>query len=810
MFLAFALLAQQAQPQEAGSPTATSQTQSAMSPDAFFPAPPVETLTPELLGWRGWSYLQGAPAVAAKPFESEGDWTALKAKWATIKPAKTAVWKIRFVIFTRTESDDRDANGVLREHRQTLESVQLAQVQAAIERFKAWTTTKFDGRVTIVADVQTETDWMRDSKAEGGAPFGVDFAQRYLEARVNGGSYEAEDKVFRGPYNSIITILPGASPRPLGFGSVNLTPLAEVNALSTGPFGELVNLDSALMSAWLFQVETRAKAQGYQGISINAAAKSPDDIWAALTSTDEVASTAYVSHLGKTLELGPTGVDPAQARVPKRLETEASLVADPDRGQVLKYLEAAGYRGGGFALPVRQDGKPLAAFDTAPTLSFQVRSTSGDPISLRITSSDGKFVWVSIGPDPKLVDSLASGSTYAVPFSPDGKWQKVMVDLKSIGQKNGLSDVVQIAIEPSPNSKLAGKLRPELIEYEFDEFKFSADPAQPLLADVSADASSLDPESRALFAAQAKGPSAELGALLRDKIELVRLNATAAYTKIKDPTIEASLVSNSLDLDPSIAATAMNALMFDGSDNAVSVVRQSVRVAFSDYAKQTAATLLAKTKDPKMAGEVSLLLSNRSWTARVAGVEALAIIGTPAAGQISLAFINGTDPEIKLAVTRHADPSRDADSRTLLWSAVNEPYDMVRAESDIKLIQSPTPANRTEGYKGVRDDSKFVRLHVLEFLASQPKEENRNALRIAVADKSGLVRAAALKGFAALEAPTTIDEISNVLDDSDSNVQLALINLAIKKKLKLPQKTIDAMTSSADPRVSLAAKGLTA
>ena len=135
---------------------------------------------------------------------------------------------------------------------------------------------------------------------------------------------------------------------------------------------------------------------------------------------------------------------------------------------------------------------------------------------------------------------------------------------------------------------------------------------------------------------------------------------------------------------------------------------------------------------------------------------------------------------------------------------------MVRAESDIKLIQSPTPANRTEGYKGVRDDSKFVRLHVLEFLASQPKEENRNALRIAVADKSGLVRAAALKGFAALEAPTTIDEISNVLDDSDSNVQLALINLAIKKKLKLPQKTIDAMASSADPRVSLAAKGLTA
>ena len=810
MFLAFALLAQQAQPQEAGSQSATLQTPTTMSPDTFFPAKPVDTLAAEVLGWRGWSYLQGLPGAAPKPYESDGDWTNLRTKWSSIKPPRSAIWKTKFVIFTRIESDDRDAKGVLREHRQTLESVQLAQVQAAIERFKAWITTRFDGHVTLIADIQTETDWMRDPAIDGVSPFGIEFAKHYLEARVNGGSYESEDKIFRGPYNSVIAILPGAGSKPLAVGSINLTPLAEVNALPTGPNGDSLNLDSALMSAWLAQVETRAKEQGYKGISLTKGANTADDVWASIASTDEAPPAAFLSHLNATAEIGPTGVDPQPVRVPKCPETEATLFADPDRGQVLKFVEAAGYRGGGLALPSRQDGMPIAKLESAPTLSFQVKSTCGDPISIHLTSSEGKSIWISIGPDPTLVSSIAAGSTFAVPFTPDGKWQKVLVDLKSIGQKVGFSDVLQMAIEPSPNSKLAGKMRPELIEYEFDEFKFSSDPAQPLLADVSPDASSLDPEARALYAAQAKAPSAELGALLRDKMELVRLNATAAYTKFKDPSIESSLVSNSLDLDPSIAATALVALMFDGSDNAISVVRQSVRVAFSDYAKQTAATLLAQTKDPKMAGEVSLLLSNRSWTARVAGVEALALIGTPAAGQISLAFINGNDPEIKLAVTRHADPSRDEDVRILLWSAVNEPYDMVRAQSDIKLIQSQAPANRTEGYKGVRDDSKFVRLQVLQYLASQPKEEHRNALRIAVADRSPMVRAAALNGFAALDAATSLDEVANVLEDSSSTVQLALIDLAEKKHLKLPQKTIDAMLASGDPRVATAAKGLTA
>ncbi len=47
-----------------------------------------------------------------------------------------------------------------------------------------------------------------------------------------------------------------------------------------------------------------------------------------------------------------------------------------------------------------------------------------------------------------------------------------------------------------------------------------------------------------------------------------------------------------------------------------------------------------------------------------------------------------------------------------------------------------------------------------------------------------------------------------MLDDQHSDVQLALVDLSKKKGLKLPQKTLDAMTSSPDTKVSAAAKTL--
>ena len=129
--------------------------QAVLSPDAIYPQKPQDvTPSPDFLGWHGWTYLQGAPATLPKIYDSVGDWGDLKSRAAAIKTAKMSQWRMKIVIFTRVEADERDSSGVLREHRQTIESVQLAQIQAAIERLKGWVATKFDGRVALVPDVQ--------------------------------------------------------------------------------------------------------------------------------------------------------------------------------------------------------------------------------------------------------------------------------------------------------------------------------------------------------------------------------------------------------------------------------------------------------------------------------------------------------------------------------------------------------------------------------------------------------------------------------------------------------------------------------
>ncbi|MDR3692802.1 MAG: hypothetical protein P4L46_25710 [Fimbriimonas sp.] len=762
----------------------------------------------DYLSWRGWGYLQGAPAVAPDVYDSVGDWTEVKNRIDSLKSGKASIWRLKVVIFTRTESDDRDASGVLREHRATIESVQLARVQSAIDRFVGWVSQKFDGRVAVVPDIQIETEWMRDSGQTDGTLFGAPFIRKYLEARINGGTYESEDKIFRGPFHSAFYILAGAGPSLPVTTTVDMTPVAGFFSLPVDLTGSPASLDNLIRSTWLSQVEIRAKELGFKGTTLSKSSVASEDPWPIASSLDEPAPQTYLSRLGSSLELWPTGADPKEVKVYRLPETDASIVADPDRGQVLKITESAGYRTGGLALPNRTDGIPLATVAETPTLSFEVKTASYDPIAIRIESSDGKSAYVSVGADPKLVSPMNAIPLVAEAVVPNGKWQKISVNLTDLAQKAGISKIARLSIEPSPNARLAGKLRPDPIEYEFNDFHFSTDAGNPPLANVVSDAASDDPEARASFAAQAKTPGPELAALLKDKDGLVRLNATVAYTRFKDPSVEASLISNSLDLDPEVSAEALTALMNEGSDTALAVVRRSVRVALFDYDKQVAARLLAQTKDPRMVDDVSLLFNNRSWVARLSGVESLAMISSPSSDASRLVFLRSVDPEIKLAVTRNADPDKDDDVSKLLWSAVNEPSDMVRAASNIKLIESTVAANRTEGYKGVHDDSRYVRLVVLEYLAAHPKEENRNALRLAVTDKSELVRAAALNGFIALDGPVSTDEIANVMDDVDPRVQMKLIELAKKKAIKLPQKTMDAMASSPATEVAVAVKGL--
>ena len=310
-------------------------------------------------------------------------------------------------------------------------------------------------------------------------------------------------------------------------------------------------------------------------------------------------------------------------------------------------------REGGVALPATADGSPIDKVDEHPTLTFAVKSSSGDPMAIRLDSSLGTAAWICLGRDVPLVHPAPGAVVASVAFEPDGKWHTVAVDVRSLAKQAALTDIKDMAIEPTPNCKLAGKQRAEPIAYQFADFAFSSDPASPLTAPVTAGATSDDPEARAIFAAHATAPSPELAALLKDKNELVRLNATTAYIGFKDRTVEDALISNSLDLDPSVAGAALAALMAEGSDKAVAVVRNSIHVSLSEYAKSVAAKLVGDTKDPKAADDLSSLVAGRSWQAHVAAVHALAEIPGPDSQVFRLAYLGLNDPAVKLAVSKN-------------------------------------------------------------------------------------------------------------------------------------------------------------
>ncbi|RYG48769.1 hypothetical protein EON79_03515, partial [bacterium] len=190
-------------------------------------------------------------------------------------------------------------------------------------------------------------------------------------------------------------------------------------------------------------------------------------------------------------------------------------------------------------------------------------------------------------------------------------------------------------------------------------------------------------------------------------------------------------------------------------------------------AKSEAAFALADSKDPKLAGEIMTLLANRSLQVRQSAAKALAQLPGREPGIIRTAFLRQEDPGIKLEVTMATDGSEETQAGKLRWSAVNEPSDLVRLWSAIRLIPSTIPQARTDGYSVVRDESVLVRVRLVEWMGAHPSEAHRPSLRLALTDRSPLVRAAAVTALKKQANGATDEELKPVANDPDPRVRAA-------------------------------------
>ena len=769
-----------------------------LSVPLIFTPEPGPKLPPEYLTWSGWKYFAGNPTPLPPIFKSGESWSPEDIAFYLANKANpsAAIWKARFFLLANCQVQEQFPNGVIRSRRFSLESPQISACMQSIARFCARVCVVTNGDVRVEPEVTILPDAVSDRAAKDRMAFAPEYLTQILNGRVNGGTFDADDRIYRGPYHSVVVI--DALSRPPGSMTkfrINGMQAAEIPFFAGDNPTVAGEIDRDLGAVWTDQLRQRVVDLGWPNSDLAATTPfTPPTPWKPFLKLEEPTSDERLARIvgipsGLT-QRAIVSIPASNPSSPVSQNFRVTLVTDRDRGTVLNVSEIGIARTGGVALP----WPAHTNIAQTPFLRFWAKSKSQDPLALAVTG-ENKTAWISLGPDQKVLLGDDASASVPLDFKPDGTWQLLNIPLKEVMAKAGISEIESLSLGVSPAANLAGRIQLETIAAQFSDFELTAegpssietteDPTEIILAEL----------------AHVTQTSPELVSNLKSPNRTVRLNAAIAFQRIKDPATEPILFEISSDLDGVVAEQAVMALGFQGTDTAKELLRKTLRFALSERVRGDSAVALANYGDPKLTAEMMVLLSARSPYARQSLIGALGKLSSPEAGIVRMALLQQEDPQIKLAVIASVDPSKEYEIGKLRWSAINESSDAVRAASALKLIQSPLPGLAAEGYQCVKDDSVWVRLNILNWMGENPKETHREALRQAIVDRSPKVRVAALKAFGHLEAPVKLEEIANILKDSHPDVQLALIELAEKQSLKLPTETMALLKASPDPRV---------
>lgn len=736
-----------------------------------YPTPAVRQVPEDVKTWDGFGSLPAGLREWPTPFQAPGDWSSITAKLAELGPvAKDAPqWKTKIFLVTQTDSAIQDQNGLFTQRRSRLDSKNLDDTLRAIARVPGYVRAVTNGAVNVHLDVEVDGEPMVlepklsfDGKGFVLQSLGSQF-DGYAAARTNRGSFLAEDKVFRGPYQTVLVLDAGSLYQPLS---------RELDAYGVE---ELITRAIVTQSAdrWYSMGIYKAPSAGSVSASMPLfhplAGRFPAKVWEALQSSEEPSFEKLQELYGlaeQTFGSEENAIEFPWRPAPYSGNVAVSIFNDEQRGTVLRYAENSPVRSGGFALPYRN-------VDVAktPFLSFWVKTGSRDNLVLRAedNSSKAKFP-----------------IRREIPVQHNGAWQQVVIDLRSASPRT----VQELYIGPSGD----GQDRDQVgdILYFFDDFQ--------LLGEGQATPALPDPHEELVKRAKAAN-LISAKELEKETSDFVKLNGLLRRETPYEATDEAALINLTKSVNARVAGESVKKLAQLGTPSARSEVLRLVTASPFEYARQVAALEVGKFGDPKLAGLLSRLFASRFWQTRLAGALAVASIPGDEAAVISMTYLQETDPVIRLALTQKANVQNSVVQKRLLWSTVNDPSDSVRAESAWRLITSGKENLAAEGYKAIRDDSNWVRIDLLNRMGLNPAETHRPALRMAITDLSPRVRAATLAAFAKLPGEVSLDEVANVLQDKFPVVQLALIQLAKAKKLTLPSESLANLRASIDLRV---------
>ena len=213
----------------------------------------------------------------------------------------------------------------------------------------------------------------------------------------------------------------------------------------------------------------------------------------------------------------------------------------------------------------------------------------------------------------------------------------------------------------------------------------------------------------------------------------------------------------------------------------------------------------AKTAEARFAGTLSVLASSRSWQTRAAAARALGGMSGQEPAIVRLSFLQDVHPAVRVAAAMAADCGQSLVAQRLMWTAVNDASDAVRLAAYESLAKAADPNVRREGFKGVRDDSVWVRGRFVWNLqlVETPLPESVPALLAATADvdpkvvKNALVVARVLGEKLAVKA----EDFAHVAKSSDPRVQRAYLELVLDRGWPLDAADRQQLQKSMDPVV---------
>ncbi|MBL8086525.1 MAG: HEAT repeat domain-containing protein [Chthonomonas sp.] len=501
--------------------------------------------------------------------------------------------------------------------------------------------------------------------------------------------------------------------------------------------------------------------------------------------------------------------------LPENIRTEGVLrvekAMDADRGPILVVSERGLYRGGvvWFA-----GGMPPVINGAArPVIDFWFRASGRDPFAVQIDFANGRRGWLVLGPPVDVpVGAEERGEvTQSVAVESLNTWQRVRVDLSDMLERVGSSAIRTLAITPQPYYEYFERQLVEPATFEISAIRFDSDKSNLSAPAVPPDADLLSMIQRAGAIEPGTATESDIK-LLGDLLEVPNRRGTIAaadvLTRVKAPSLVSGLVSALRSGQPWVSITAAKALANQGTDESWSALRRALEIGPFDHTRLGAIQALSGTKDASYVGAISLAYAAKSWRVRRAAVEALASIQTREASIVAITFLREVEPNVRLAVVRTANAGFDLAARRLLYAAVNDPSEEVRASAAIRLLDAVDEEIKLEAMKVVRDESPTVRRRVLDGLAEKPSPAAHALILQSLGDRVADVRAAALRALTKGPKEVGLDDLSPVLDDRDPRVQLELLELMVARNVPISPALRAAWKTSPAPEVREAARPL--